>query len=209
MSRRSSVLSNVVGSAISRELDSKYDIIKEVSNYLEAIETVATEDLGALTAALNEAKDFTGIVVLAGEEASWDPVNKVLTVPTEKGDTGEQGIPGVDGTNNYIHVRYAIDAVGSNMSTAPSGRTYIGILVSGDVVGSGVPEDYTWVRYVGKDGIDGVDGVDGQDGSNGINGENGMVPVIEFSIDLDGNLLYDVVGYEEGPTVVGLTDEEW
>lgn len=51
----------------------------------------------------------------------------------------------------------------------------------------------------GLPGDPGRDGVDGMDGANGINGLNGMVPVLEFSLDNDYNLVYEVVGYEEGP----------
>ena len=70
----------------------------------------------------------------------------------------------------------------------------------------------------GKDGVDGRDGIDGKDGKrgvkgdkgdrgspgkngkNGINGLNGMAPIYRFSIDNKHNLVYEVIGYEEGPT---------
>ena len=72
----------------------------------------------------------------------------------------------------------------------------------------------------GKDGIDGIDGVDGRDGidgkdgkrgvkgdkgdtgsagKDGINGLNGKIPVIEFQVDDEFNMTYEVVGYEDGP----------
>lgn len=51
----------------------------------------------------------------------------------------------------------------------------------------------------GLTGAAGRDGVDGMHGANGINGLNGKVPVLEFSLDNDYNLVYEVVGYEEGP----------
>lgn len=53
----------------------------------------------------------------------------------------------------------------------------------------------------GLTGPKGKDGFNGKDGSNGINGLNGMVPIIEFSMDADANLMYEVIGYEEGPTM--------
>ena len=86
MRRASSLLG--LDPAIERELDTKYALVKSVADHLDSIEAVATEDLAALTAALNEAKDFTGITVVSGSPASWDVVNKILTVPTVKGDTG-------------------------------------------------------------------------------------------------------------------------
>jgi len=53
----------------------------------------------------------------------------------------------------------------------------------------------------GLTGPKGKDGLNGKDGSNGINGLNGMIPIIEFSMDADANLMYEVIGYEEGPTM--------
>lgn len=53
----------------------------------------------------------------------------------------------------------------------------------------------------GLTGPKGKDGLNGKDGINGINGLNGMIPIIEFSIDADANLMYEVVGYEEGPAM--------
>ena len=53
----------------------------------------------------------------------------------------------------------------------------------------------------GPVGPKGKDGLGGKDGARGINGLNGMIPIIEFSIDSDVNLMYEVVGYEEGPTM--------
>ena len=53
----------------------------------------------------------------------------------------------------------------------------------------------------GLTGAKGANGLNGKDGKDGINGLNGMVPIIEFSMDDVGNLMYEVVGYEEGPTM--------
>lgn len=53
----------------------------------------------------------------------------------------------------------------------------------------------------GLTGPKGKDGLNGKDGINGINGLNGMTPIIEFSMDADANLVYEVIGYEEGPTM--------
>ena len=53
----------------------------------------------------------------------------------------------------------------------------------------------------GLTGPKGKDGFNGKDGANGVNGTNGMVPIIEFSMDADANLMYEVIGYEEGPTM--------
>lgn len=95
MRRASSLLG--LDPAIERELDSKYAVVKEVADNIASIEAVAAGDLAALTTALNEAKDFTGITVVSGTTAAWDAQNKVLTVPTVKGDTGLTGPIGLTG----------------------------------------------------------------------------------------------------------------
>ena len=103
MATRSSSLQNSTLTALAREIDSQYDAVKTVSDNIDAVVAVASEDLDALTTALNQAKDFTGITVVTGTSASWDPNTKVLTVPTvkgdkgDKGDTGAQGIQGLQG----------------------------------------------------------------------------------------------------------------
>ena len=91
---RSSTLNNCTASAIYREIGSKYDLVKFVAEHMAAIEEVANDDIDALIAALNEAKDFTGITVVGGTVPGWDAVNKVLTVPTVKGDKGNKGDKG-------------------------------------------------------------------------------------------------------------------
>lgn len=158
MSMRASSLTNN-SLVVNREIDSKYDAVLAVRDKLAEIEIVAGLDIDALIAELEAVQDFTGITVVAGDEAAWDPITKVITVPTVKGDTGDQGIQGIQGVQ------------GAQGIQGPRGLT----------------------------GQAGTNGTDGMNGANGINGLNGMVPVLEFSIDNNGNLVYDVVGYEEGP----------
>ena len=155
---RASTLGNNV-LAINREIDSRYDAVIAVKNKLPEIELVSGMDITALIQELEDAKDFSGITVIVGDVANWDPVTKVLTVPVEKGDKGDVGPQGPIGNPGPLGPR------GHRGLTGPAGNN-------------------------GKDGKNGV---------NGINGLNGMVPVLEFSLDNDYNLVYEVVGYEEGP----------
>ena len=97
MSRRASSLTNISNLAVSREIDSKYDAVKAVSEKLDDLDLFLATDTDALIAALNQALDFTGITVEAGALANWDAGTKVLTVPTVKGDTGETGATGITG----------------------------------------------------------------------------------------------------------------
>ena len=90
----SSSLNNTVPTSATRDVESKYDVIKAVSESLANIELVATSDTQGLINAINEAKDFTGITVVAGSTANWDAISKTLTVPTLQGEQGLQGIQG-------------------------------------------------------------------------------------------------------------------
>ena len=170
MAMRASSLQATNTLAINREIDSKYDTVLAVKEKLAEIELVAGFDIDGLIAELEAAQDFTGITVVAGSVASWDPVTKVITVPTVKGDTGDTGAQGLKGD-------------------------------TGDQGIQGLR---------GLTGFAGLNGINGLNGANGTNGLNGMVPVLEFSIDLDGDLVYEVIGYEEGPTLgERFPVEEW
>lgn len=138
---RSTTLLNVGASAIERELGSKYDVVKAVSEKLVEIEAVAGINVEELLAELQDAQDFSGISVVTGEVAGWDPVTKVITVPTVKGDKGDKGNTG------------DVGAVGPQGPIGPRGLT-------GPAGRDGV-DGTNGVN--GVDGIDGVDGVDGRD----------------------------------------------
>lgn len=157
---RASTLGNNV-LAINREIDSRYDAVIAVRDKLPEIELVAGMDIDDLISELENAQDFTGITVVVGDVANWDPINKVLTVPVEKGDKGDQGVQGPIGDRGPI---------------GPQG-----------------PRGLTGSK--GNDGVNGVNGI------NGVNGANGMTPVLEFRLDDEYNLVYEVVRYEEGPSM--------
>lgn len=138
---RSTTLLNVGASAIEREIGSKYDVVKAVSEKLVEIEAVAGINVEELLTELQDAQDFGGISVVTGEVAGWDPVTKVITVPTVKGDKGDKGNTG------------DVGAVGPQGPIGPRGLT-------GPAGRDGV-DGANGVN--GVDGIDGVDGVDGRD----------------------------------------------
>lgn len=166
---RASTLGNNV-LAINREIDSRYDAVIAVRDKLPEIELVAGMDITGLIQELENAQDFSGITVIVGDVASWNPVTKVLTVPVEKGDKGDVGPQGPIGNTGPIG------------PIGPRGLT----------------------------GAKGNNGTNGKDGINGINGLNGMAPIYRFSIDDNHNLVYEVIGYEEGPTMgERFPVEEW
>lgn len=99
MSRRGSTLQSDTAVAQIREIDSRYDVIKLVSEHLDEIALINAIDVEQLLTELQEAQDFTGITVVQGTEVSWNGVNKVLTVPKgDKGDKGDDGLQGPQGS---------------------------------------------------------------------------------------------------------------
>lgn len=140
---RSTTLLNVGASAIEREIGSKYDVVKAVSEHLIEIEQLAAEDIDALIVSLNEAKDFTGITVVGGTVAGWDAVNKILTVPTVKGDTGEQGPQGQQGVQGIQ---------GEQGLRGPTG-------LKGDKGDTGIQGPIGLTGPQGPQGVAGVDGL--------------------------------------------------
>lgn len=141
MSTRASSLQATNLLAINREIDSKYDAVLAVRDKLTEIELVAGLDIEQILVDLQEAQDFTGINVVVGDVAAWDPVTKTITVPTVKGDTGAQGLQGIQGP---VGPQGAIGPRGLTGAAGTNGRD-------------------------GRDGTNGTDGIDGIDGIDGLN----------------------------------------
>ena len=60
-----------------------------------------------------------------------------------------QGPSGNDGKSSYVFIRYATDANGSNMSTSPSGKTYMGVYTSDTNIAPTTANSYIWSKFVG------------------------------------------------------------
>ena len=60
-----------------------------------------------------------------------------------------QGPSGNDGKSSYVFIRYATDANGTNMSTSPTGKTYMGVYTSDTNVAPTTASSYTWSKFVG------------------------------------------------------------
>ena len=140
MSRRSSSLNNFTLTAITREIGSKYDDVKEVADNIDTITAIADSDILNLTE-----EQLTNAAL--GGEAYLGLINMEAVANT----LGS----GSDASVNYDN----------------------GILTLG------IPR-----------------------GANGINGSDGLVPDVEFSVDTEGNLQYEVVGYLP---LTGTLVEEW
>ena len=121
MPRRASSLTNISNLAVSREIDSKYDAVKAVSEKLDELDLFLATDTDALIASLNEAIDFTGVTVEAGALANWNASTKVLTVPTVKGDTGDTGATGTIGATGPQGLTGARGPAGATGETGKNG----------------------------------------------------------------------------------------
>lgn len=62
-----------------------------------------------------------------------------------------QGPAGHDGVSSYVFIRYATSIDGANVSTNPSGKTYMGIYTSNTNVAPTTASSYTWSKFVGED----------------------------------------------------------
>ena len=60
-----------------------------------------------------------------------------------------QGPSGNDGKSSYVFIRYATDANGTNMSTSPTGKTYMGVYTSDTNIAPTTANLYTWSKFVG------------------------------------------------------------
>ena len=60
-----------------------------------------------------------------------------------------QGPSGNDGKSSYVFIRYATDANGTNISTSPTGKTYMGVYTSDTNVAPTTANSYTWSKFVG------------------------------------------------------------
>lgn len=225
MPRRSTSLSNLAGSAITREIDSKYDVIKEVRENLVMLEELNSTDFNTLISELETAQDFTGITVVGGTVASWDAVTKTLTVPTVKGDTGatgaqgeagEQGLKGDTGSRGPTGLKGDkgdIGPVGSKGATGDKGDTGIAGSDGADLTveqivynGNGT---FTWQFSDGTDyTTPDLRGEKGETGSKGDKGDTGVsVHHIKGTNTTDPEGDFSVSGEKDTYTMYGDADE--
>lgn len=81
----------------------------------------------------------------------------------DKGDQGVQGEKGIDGKTYYTWIKYAIDALGTNMSDSPAGKNYIGLAYNKDTATESTnASDYTWSLIKGDKGDKGDTGDKGE-----------------------------------------------
>lgn len=80
-----------------------------------------------------------------------------------QGPQGVKGDPGEDGRTYYTWIRYADTASGGGISNFPDGKDYIGLAYNKDTaIESNDPDDYTWSKIKGEEGVAGPKGDDGE-----------------------------------------------
>ena len=119
--------------------------------------------------------------------ASTDVAELVNSINAAKDFTGITASPAVDGVTRFDPETLTLYIATLKGDKGDRGDT--------GAVGATGPRGAQGLQ--GPRGIQGLRGTAGIDGANGLDGSVGKTPVIEFSLDNDGNLLYDVVSYEQ------------
>ena len=76
------------------------------------------------------------------------------TLTIADGEDGDEGEPGIDGSNSYVHFAWANSADGTEdfSTSASSGKSYMGVYTDENSPDSQTPSDYSWSLIKGSDG---------------------------------------------------------
>ena len=117
-------------------------------------------------------KEYLGIYVDNLKDGSLDPSKyKWTKIKGEQGPKGADGIDGTDGvegaegTGTYFHIKYSNSPDGANMNDTDG--IYMGTYVDTKLEDSDNPNDYSWKKIKGEDGIPGEQGIPGENGADG------------------------------------------
>lgn len=131
----------------------------------------------------------------------------------DKGDTGDQGIPGPKGDNGqttYVHFAYANSADGqTNFNTSYfSNALYVGTYTDYTQTDSGDYTKYTWSRLKGDTGNTGATGPQGPQGVAGAKGADGQTTYVHvaYANSSDGKSDFNTSYFSDALYVGVLTD---
>lgn len=124
--------------------------------------------------------------IYTGDDGAYPPVQQYVNgtwveVKGLKGDQGEPGPKGADGSTTYLHIAYADDANGTGFSQDPTGKAYMGTYVDFTQADSTNPADYVWIKVKGDQGPQGLQGLQGPKGDQGIQGPPGKDGVSTYT----------------------------
>lgn len=116
---------------------------------------------------ITELSTDSGYVEITATYKDMFTVTKQFNVTKVKaGVNGSDGLPGKDGVNgqtSYFHVKYsAFEHPTDESQIKETPDIYIGTYVDFNYLDSNDPEDYTWSRFQGEDGIPGTNGTNGE-----------------------------------------------
>ena len=160
--------------SLSREIASKYDDVKVVSDNMDDVVVVSTmstdgtlDDVIAAGAAVDAIVNMVALTGAAGTDVIWDGVAGEITVP--RGDTGPEGpistVAGPDGPVGPQGIQGEVGLTGADSVVAgPQG-------IQG-VAGPDGPQGN--IGVTGAEGPQGIQGVQGDIGLTGIQGIQGI-----------------------------------
>ena len=140
--------------------------------------------------------------IYTGDDGAYPPVQQYVNgtwveVKGLKGDQGEPGPKGTDGSTTYLHIAYADDANGTGFSQDPAGKAYMGTYVDFTQADSTNPADYVWIKVKGEQGPQGLQGLQGPKGDQGLQGPKGA----------DGAPSYTHIAYADTATGGGFSQD--
>jgi len=103
------------------------------------------------------------IGIYTGTSATAPTTPSAYTWSKIKGEDGQQGVPGAqgsDGRTSYLHTAYANSATGEHdfSTTNSNGKEYIGTYTDFEINDSNDYRRYKWVKIKGENGRNGTDG---------------------------------------------------
>lgn len=158
-----SSLSFSVDTSIEGEKDYQWQISSDMSSWsIKGSSETITLKYSDIAEVFSSAICYLKVVVAVSGKNYEDVISLKFVSDGEK---GADGAAGANGTSSYTYIRYADNANGSNMSTSPEGKAYIGICTKTEPSEPSAA-DYEWSKFVGDDGKPGADGKDGAPGKD-------------------------------------------
>lgn len=181
-------LYNVLHSRFGRDVrTSIHDAIYQINeNANEAVQTAKAMGVG--TAVSSSTSSSEGYVAgnLYLNSQTWDlwqcvGVNSWVNKGNIKGTKGDKG---VDGTNNYIHIRYSQFYDGTDFTASPTASSqFMGVYYGNSATAPTNKQDYQWTSYVGASGTSAYLHIrysDSADGSNFVSEPTALTKYVGF-----------------------------